>query len=255
VAAGVGLGVMAIIAIPLAIWLFFGVDTASMKPATSGTITTTTTRREGLVYGDKQTIKGWGTVVDPDDDCTISMYQGKMTIAIPGGKHDLTSTLHNAPRVWQEVHGDFSVQVRLEPLASLEHNGPASDKASNSGSGLLVWGDDDNFIRFERVAAEGLVTVQMDWFRSAKPSTVKPAQNIPDAMLEMRVIRQGSSMSFDFKSGDNASAWKTLHKQDQELPKALKVGVFACNVTNRAVAAALQDFLLEPSSPSTKKGP
>jgi hypothetical protein len=37
-----------------------------------------------------QTIKGWGTVIDPDRDCKVQEMEGKVTITVPVTHHDLT---------------------------------------------------------------------------------------------------------------------------------------------------------------------
>src|SRR5690348_634445 len=67
-----------------------------------------------------QTMKGWGTVVDPDGDCPITEENGKLTIKVPGTYHDLTHSEGrdqlNSPRVLQEAKGDFVAQVKVNPF-------------------------------------------------------------------------------------------------------------------------------------------
>src|SRR6267142_1720943 len=59
--------------------------------------------------------RGWGMLTDPDNDCTVKGEDGKLTITIPGGTHDLNPALGGmrAPRILQDVEGDFSVQVKI----------------------------------------------------------------------------------------------------------------------------------------------
>src|SRR5260370_32510067 len=62
-----------------------------------------------------RTIEGWGTVTDPADDCTLKHEKKKLTVTVPGGTHDLNQAIGGmkAPRVLQEVEGDFTAQVKV----------------------------------------------------------------------------------------------------------------------------------------------
>src|ERR1700722_8871342 len=105
-----------------------------------------------------QTIKGWGTFVDPDRDCKIAEDKGKLTITIPNVLHDLTYqpdfAKQNGPRVLQDVDGDFSINVCVKSFPRPDMNTSSNGNFSFVGSGLLIWLDAKNFIRFER-SAEG----------------------------------------------------------------------------------------------------
>ena len=103
-----------------------------------------------------QIIKGWGTVIDPDRDCKVTEDKGKVTITVPTTYHDLTytdvSTKRNAPRILQDVKGDFRVQVKVRAFPLPQANTSSSGKDSLVSSGLLVWIDDKHFLRLERAA-------------------------------------------------------------------------------------------------------
>src|SRR5262249_23997151 len=59
-------------------------------------------------------IEGWGSVVDPDGDCTVKGEQGKLTMTVPNKLHNLNPAIaSNAPRVLQEVAGDFTAFVKV----------------------------------------------------------------------------------------------------------------------------------------------
>src|SRR5262249_59238105 len=100
-----------------------------------------------------KTIKGWGEVSDPAGDCKVSEEKGKLTLTIPGTLHDLNPD-HNmkAPRVLQEVEGDFRLQVQVEAFPQPEANTSSFDKFSFVSGGLVVWQDEKNYIRAERAA-------------------------------------------------------------------------------------------------------
>jgi hypothetical protein len=56
----------------------------------------------------------WGKVIDTAGDCSVKGDENRLTIEVPGGTHGLSPShrrLH-APRVLNEVEGDFLVQVK-----------------------------------------------------------------------------------------------------------------------------------------------
>jgi hypothetical protein len=63
-------------------------------------------------------ISGWGVTADQDSDCQFRVDSGVLKINVPGSEraHDLSAenNMMNAPRVTQKVHGDFTVQVRVD---------------------------------------------------------------------------------------------------------------------------------------------
>src|SRR5262249_18473845 len=117
----------------------------------------------GLVGQDKipQTVKGWGIVTDPAGDCTVKEEKRKLTIEVPGGTHDLNQAIGGmkAPRVLQDVAGDFTAQVKL--TAEFEPGEKAADEKAVpfNSAGLLLWQDEKNYLRLERniwwVSSEG----------------------------------------------------------------------------------------------------
>src|SRR4051794_23079640 len=72
------------------------------------------------------TVPGWGTVVDPDGDCTVKWEKGAVTITVPGTHHDLTHTDQydkvNAPRILGRVQGNFLLQVTARAFPVPEKN-------------------------------------------------------------------------------------------------------------------------------------
>lgn len=70
----------------------------------------------------KDALAGWGKPVDPAKDCKFEAKDGKLKIAVPGGKepHDLSAELNapmSAPRVMREIEGDFSMEVSVGAFA------------------------------------------------------------------------------------------------------------------------------------------
>src|SRR5262245_57498798 len=144
-------------------------------------------------------IKGWGTVIDPDGDCSITEDKGKVTIKVPGSHHDLYVRKLNAPRVLREVEGDFVAQVKVtadwKPGARL----PKVSTVPYNGAGLLVWDSEKHFVRWERsVMIHG--TPDMPRYRSyTTPLENKDAGNCrgrrPRTRSSSRVVRRGCGLS------------------------------------------------------------
>jgi len=197
-----------------------------------------------------QTIKGWGTVVDPDGDCKFAEDQGKLTITVPNVPHDFTFrddfANQNGPRVLQEVEGDFSIQVRVKAFPRPAKNtSSAGGKYSFVGSGLLVWLDNRNFIRLERSAEgnAGQLFVWMERFEDGK-SVARMQTSIKDQDTYLQVERKGGKLSFALKDGPDQQQWKVVKTPEVNLAQKLMVGVHAINTTTKVFAAQLEELKL-----------
>jgi regulation of enolase protein 1 (concanavalin A-like superfamily) len=196
-----------------------------------------------------QILKGWGTVVDPDGDCKFAENQGKLTITIPNVAHDFTFrpdfVNQNGPRILQDVEGDFSIQVRVMAFPRPDKKTSSNGKYSFVGSGLLVWLDNKNFIRFERSAEgnSGLLFVWLERFQDGT-SVAKKSTTIADKDTELQVERKGTKMSFALKAGGDDQQWMPVQTLDVDLPQKLKVGVHALNTTTKDFSPQLNDLKL-----------
>jgi regulation of enolase protein 1 (concanavalin A-like superfamily) len=204
----------------------------------------------GLVDQEKfQTIKGWGTVVDPDGDCRFEAKVGKLTITIPKLPHDFTYrpdfANQNGPRILQEVNGDFSIQVRVKAFPRPEKNTSSSGKYSFVGSGLLVWVDNKNFIRLERSAEgnAGTLFVWLERFQDGN-SVARKMTKIVDQDTYFKVERKANKLSFAIKQGGDEQPWVEVQTQDGDLPQMLKVGVHAINTTTKVFSPQLEELKL-----------
>jgi hypothetical protein len=96
----------------------------------------------------------WGDVIDPDGDCRLKLEDGALVGHVPGTLHDLNIDIgkNNAPRVVQDVDGDFVAQVKVTGSfqPGQDRTGPKS--VPYNGGGLVVWLDQDHYIRLERAS-------------------------------------------------------------------------------------------------------
>jgi biotin carboxyl carrier protein len=190
------------------------------------------------------TIKGWGTVVDPDGDCKVRVDKGQMTLSAPMTWHDLTFsqdyTKSNAPRVLQKVSGDFRLTVKVGAFPLPGDVKSAGGSFSFVSSGLLVWQNDKNFIRMERAAVGTSPFVWVERFQESK-SAFQKASPIPDRPTYIRVERKGNRFVFAHREPDD-QMWTEVHTVEAELPPELQVGVMAINTASVAFSASLEDL-------------
>ena len=103
--------------------------------------------------------------IDPRGDSSFSLSDqpGFLRISVHGSDHDLYQNL-NAPRLLQELAGDFSVTTMLT----------IAPTANYQGAGLLFWQDENNYVRLERTLVQGidlLYRIQGDYHAVEIPFT------------------------------------------------------------------------------------
>ncbi len=199
----------------------------------------------GVVVGDESevvTIDNWGVVVDPDNDCKVAAADGKVTITVPGALHDLNKRNGmNAPRVLQEVVGDFQLTVKVTGEFK---PGPESTLSSglrfNSG-GLLLWHDEENYIRLERnIMVSGTSTYCLpplcEIFSEGKYRGINKSPTaepyFQGASTWLRLKREGDY--FRPALSHDGEIWEELKRTEVILPDKLLIGVSAINTSSTA---------------------
>jgi regulation of enolase protein 1 (concanavalin A-like superfamily) len=201
-----------------------------------------------------QAVEGWGTVTNPANDASVGEKEGKLTIKVPGGNHNLNPTLRygtNAPRVMQKVTGDFTIQVKVTFT-----DPPGTTSAVNgrpfNGAGLLVWQDEQNFLRLERNCywdgAGQLVCYPPlieDWIGGQYTSGTPPvaATFFTGPSTWFRLSRQGRNLGLSM-SQDGAE-WSTLRTVTMDLPDEVSVGVAAVNSSTKPFTAEFEGLELK----------
>src|ERR1051325_8871106 len=97
-------------------------------------------------------IPGVGTVIDPDNDCTVRDLGGKLRITVPGKAHDFAAELKrwNAPRVMSDVQGDFTITVKISGSFAPAEPSTIDGRKAYNGGGILVVLDDRNHLSLQR---------------------------------------------------------------------------------------------------------
>ena len=192
----------------------------------------------------------WGDAIDPDGDCKVRLDAGAVVVDVPGTLHDLSVEIGviNAPRLLREVEGDFVAQVKVAgPLEP----GPAGTRVESIpyyGGGMILWLDDDNFIRFERGAGyrvDKITTFATFELREggARKNTKTNGKLAPgDAWL--RLERHGRTI--DASTSPDGKNWNKHKPIEVDWPSKLKVGVAVVNSCLDPVTVRFEDFSLKP---------
>jgi regulation of enolase protein 1 (concanavalin A-like superfamily) len=197
-------------------------------------------------------LDGWGIVTDPAGDCALKADNGKLTMTIPGGTHDLSpdSGGMSAPRVLREVDGDFSARVRVTGAFMPGPRAHNPKTVSFNSAGLLVWHDDKNFVRFERrnwwLAREGKFASppalpeyfkggrSQQWQDPTRPELFKGRSTWLE--VERRGDKLITSLSHDGRE------WVAGTQIDVDLPRRVRVGVLAINTSADPFVAEFEGF-------------
>jgi len=113
---------------------------------TAGNTSTPTATAFTDEFESAQLDSGWSWM-DPLGDCSYSLSAspGHLRLRVPNGGHDLYENV-NAPRMLRSINGDFvaTTKVTMNPMYNYQ------------GSGLLIWQDQDNYVRLERTLVQGI---------------------------------------------------------------------------------------------------
>ena len=194
-------------------------------------------------------VKHWGTPVDPGGECRFRLDDGKLSIKIPGKPHVMSAEIGqtNGPRVLRDVEGDFIAEVRVSGPFPADPHSLIEGRWAFNGSGLLIWGDDKNYIRLERARMHipnGAWRCWANWElrQNAKASGGWNGNNA--TLLEeaktvtLRVVRKGDTFTGSYRL--DGGAWQELAPMHVPLGKKLQVGVVALQNTAAGYEATFE---------------
>jgi WD40 repeat protein/CheY-like chemotaxis protein len=190
-------------------------------------------------------LQGWGRVVDPDRDCRFEVVSNRLIISVPPTLHNLSTEFSelNAPRVLQEVNGDFVAHIRV--VGHINHDGKptSSHYLAYQGTGLLLWEDENTYIRLERsayVTHGDLVHSVHFEVRSRRQVTVDLHQAGIEKPIFLRLARSGSQIRA--AGSTDAVTWTEFDPVECLLTEDVKIGIIAVNTASAPLRAELEGF-------------
>ncbi len=196
-----------------------------------------------------KTIEGWGDAEDPTGATRIELKDGVLSITTPAILVDnYPQGAFNAPRVMQEVSGDFTAEVTVLHLDEAKPdsvfkwigNFPAYHAAT-----LLIRLDDKNCIRLEQASMHresilsNLCNLQM-WDNTAP--TKFESVPIEDTATILRVERKGAVLRSSFSQDDGKTWTKMGDCKLNALAGKVSVGVSMTNNTDPGSVVRFREF-------------
>jgi regulation of enolase protein 1 (concanavalin A-like superfamily) len=201
----------------------------------------------------------WGPLAGFPFDCQFRSEGPKLTIVIPGGVHLLSPDLKlkNSPLLLTEVDGDFTAQVNV-PGRILPGTIPLPNfPITFQGAGLIVWQDENNYLRLERTAIftaekKRLNQVLVELCKEGKVASFLP-RDTSDTDIALKFERRGSEVRCHYSP--DGKTWLEVKRQSVSFPARVRVGVSASNASPKLYAARLEDFTISGPDVKVKKGP
>lgn len=186
---------------------------------------------------------GWQWI-DPDerDDPTPhDVKKGVLRISIPP-KKDLYEDNRSAPRYMKAITGDFQIETRVKFLP----------KENYQGAGLLIYKDDEHYLRFERAyggPGGGGEGIRLDARTpAAYLPIVTPGEIQTSApLVDLRIVRQGRMFTAYWRF-DEESEWREAGTFESDYPQTIMAGVAAANTAREVTAEFVYIKLLPAAS-------
>lgn len=174
---------------------------------------------------------GWQWI-DPDEKNAPTPHDvksGVLRIKIPT-KKDLYGDNRTAPRYVKAITGDFQIETRVKFLP----------KENYQGAGLLIYKDDNNYIRFERAyggvggGGEGIrldVRTADEYLPIVTPGEIQTEA----AEVDLKIIRVGRVFTAFWRM-DEESEWREAGQFESDYPDTILAGLVACNTAREVTA-------------------
>jgi S1-C subfamily serine protease len=200
------------------------------------------------------TLAKWSCEVNKGVGVKMKHDPGLTTISLPGGvafNNMPKENLFNAPCALVRVEGDFVAKVEILNSFDPGDEGvilPSGKKFPSSfqSTGLLIWQDENNFVRFERSkASDGQIgyknQVLVEVYKKGKVASYHYI-DVPLAPIALVAIRKGGSIQLLFAMPPQQLA--VFEEMAINFENEVLVGVAAANLSMRKFEAKLKEFQL-----------
>lgn len=200
----------------------------------------------------EQIEKTFGTIEDPDKECTFGLDGDKLKITLKGGKRydwDRKGKVTNCPRVVREVKGDFVTTVKAH--AELPDKAEkAAGEWAEVGAGLIVMGEKDDARR------TGMHDFRLDrrLLAITIPNLEGPGGLGLDTAGEgvyVRFTRKADWLATEYSL--DGKKWKKTVSTGSMMSESYRVGVYASSNSKSDVTVTLSEFSVEPLKEENKE--
>ena len=181
----------------------------------------------------------WIDPAEKYDPTSHDVKKGVLRIRLTT-KKDMIGDNRTAPRYLKSITGDFQIETRVAILP----------KENYQGAGLLIYKDDNSYIRFERAyggVGGGGEGIRID---VRTPDEYKPIITPNDIQTEaeqvdLKIVRTGKLFTAYWRI-DEESEWREAGEYKSDYPATILAGLIACN-TAREVTAEFAYIRLLPA--------
>lgn len=204
----------------------------------------------------QSSIAGWGDVINPDGDCKVTATNGKLTMELPGNDHVIRPERQkmNAPRVLQDVTGEFDLQVKVSGDFFRDAKSVVPGRPPYQDAGLLVWMDDKNNLKLSRarITAQGRTGDYFNLeFRHDGEVGEIPFPGEARKVLQAKTVYLRLQIHSDATTAGvsaDGKKWITTSLPGEERPEKVHAGVLAENNTSTPLNVAFEEFSLSQNT-------
>jgi beta-xylosidase len=170
--------------------------------------------------------------IDPDeqnDPTPHDVRSGVLRIRIPS-KKDLYGNNKNAPRYLKAIKGDFQIETRVR----------FAPKENYQGAGILIFKDEDNYLRFERSyggiggGGEG-IRFDANFGGRYRPVVTPGEIQTEAAEVDLKMIRSGSVFLAYWRESEDGE-WREAGEFETNYPDTILAGVLGVNTAREVTA-------------------
>ena len=174
--------------------------------------------------------KGWQWIdADKGFPSGYETKNGTFSLKIPSGK-DLFGGTMTAPQLLKAVAGDFEIETRVK----------FDPKNSYQGAGLLIFKDDDNYLRLERGfggIGGGASGIRLDRRNNQGYDAIATPEKIPTEAteVELKFVRKGKNFQAFWRENEDGE-WKLVGEYASDYPETVKIGLIGVNTAEEITA-------------------
>jgi serine/threonine protein kinase/regulation of enolase protein 1 (concanavalin A-like superfamily) len=181
---------------------------------------------------------GWREFISPNSANEIKEMNGRLHMMLPGVLAELRPEVDlSAPRVLQDMDGDFTASVRLLDEEHLK-------KPGFTGSGLLIWKDGKNFLAMLRESSELGKGVDYALYENGLDNSPTASPLTADYL---RLERRGADIRASY-SHDGVTWHRHATFLNVKFAGKVKVGVAAINSSGAKYTATFENLRIVPGS-------